>query len=133
MDALTNHFLVPEIVGFMLHSSTFVSIQNLLASVGDPEVTKFSDIIGFRPCVLNVIKSLCHLPFFSYNNMSEDKMQARISEIDLGKNALNCGGVHASRNEKGRSHLNTIAAVAATLSAIALFIAASNIPASCQS
>lgn len=44
--------------------------------------------------------------------MSEDKIpkQAGIGKlIDLGENALNCGGLHASRSEQGRSLLSTTA------------------------
>lgn len=115
--------------------------QNLQASVGDQEVTRFSDISSFRSCLVNTLKSLRHITLFSYSNTRGDKIpkQAGVGKFkDLTKNDFNCSAVHASRNEKGRSRLNTNAALkvkkeyvllpAATLLAIVMFTAACRFP-----
>lgn len=114
--------------------------QNLQASVGDQEVTRFSDISSFRSCLVNTLKSLRHITLFSYSNTRGDKIpkQAGVGKFkDLTKNDFNCSAVHASRNE-GRSRLNINAALkvkkeyvllpAATLLAIVMFTAACRFP-----
>ncbi|CAN4081032.1 unnamed protein product [Withania somnifera] len=115
--------------------------RNLLASVGDQEVTRFLDINSFRSYSVKTLRSLRHLPLFSYSNtrVKETPKQAEVVKFkDLKKNDFNCSAVHASRNEKGRSHLNANAALqvkkeyvllpAATLLAIVMFTAACRFP-----
>ncbi|XP_059288130.1 uncharacterized protein LOC132041433 [Lycium ferocissimum] len=115
--------------------------QNLMVSVGDPNVTKSSDISSFRSCSVSTLKSLRHLPLSSYSNTRGDEIpkQAGVGKFkDITKNNFNCSAVHASRNETGRSRLNTNAALkvkkeyvllpAATLLATVLFTAACRFP-----
>lgn len=97
-------------------------MQKLLASVGDPEVTKFSGISSFRAC----LSRLCHLRLFSYSNTREDKIpkQAGVGKFkDIAKNDSNCSAVHSSGNEKGRSQVNTNAALKVKIEYVLLLAA----------
>ncbi|CAN4090459.1 unnamed protein product [Withania somnifera] len=125
----------------LAHLFSYTERNNLMASVGDQEVTRFSDISSFRSCTVKTLKNLRDLPLFSYRNTRENETpkQAGVGKFkDLKKNDFNCCAVHASRNEKGRSHLSTNAALkvnreyvllpAATLLAIVMFTAACRFP-----
>ncbi|XP_009601783.1 uncharacterized protein [Nicotiana tomentosiformis] len=115
--------------------------KNLLARVGEPEVTMFSGVGSFRSYIANTFKCLHHLPPFSYSNTREEKIPklAGVGKFkDLEKNDCNCSAVHSSRNEKGRSRLNTNAALnvkdecvlslVATLLATVMHTAVSHLP-----
>ncbi|XP_075089488.1 uncharacterized protein LOC107822267 isoform X2 [Nicotiana tabacum] len=115
--------------------------KNLLARVGEPEVTKFSGVGAFRSYIANAFKCLRHLPPFSYSNTTAEKIPklAGVGKFkDLEKNDCNCSAVDSSWNEKGRSRLNSNAALnvkeervlllVATLLATVIYTAVSHLP-----
>nr|XP_016497968.1 PREDICTED: uncharacterized protein LOC107816744 [Nicotiana tabacum] len=101
--------------------------KNLLARVGEPEVTMFSGVGAFRSYIANTFKCLHHLPPFSYSNTREEKIP-KLAGV----------GKFKDLEKKGRSRLNTNAALnvkdecvlslVATLLATVMHTAVSHLP-----